>query len=78
MSHTVPCYGLTPLGVDDEWHSWREIIEFLGETIDSLRRDGSLNTDALLERAHQLLTALAGAPIESAKATEMLHRLRDG
>ena len=62
----------------EEWHSWREIIEFLAETIDSLRRDGSLNTDAMLERAHQLLSGLAAFPLQSAKAMEMLHRLRDG
>jgi hypothetical protein len=73
--------GLVDLDAIDrdqqDWHSWREIVEFLAETIGSLHRDGSLSTDALLERAHQLLAAMAETPLQSAKALELLHRLRD-
>lgn len=61
----------------EEWNSWRESAEHLAETIDSLRRDGSLQTDVERERAHGLLSKLAAEPIRSPKAIEVLHRLQN-
>ncbi len=60
-----------------EWNSWHEIACYLAETIDSLRRDGSLQTDLHREQAHDLLSLLASEPVRSAKAVEVLHRLQN-
>ena len=62
---------------NNDWHSWRECADFLSEAIDSLRRDGSLQTDLQRERAHRLLSQLASEPIRSSKAIEALHRLQN-
>lgn len=61
----------------DEWNSWRENADYLAEMIDSLRRDGSLQTDLQREQAHRLLSQLASEPVQSPKAMEMLHRLQN-
>lgn len=60
-----------------DFHSWRESAHFLAETIDSLRRDGSLQTDLQREQAHGLLSQLVAEPIRSVKAMEVLHRLQN-
>lgn len=60
-----------------EWNSWRESADHLAETIDSLRRDGSLQTDLQREQAHHLLSQLASEPVRSGKAIEVLHRLQN-
>ena len=60
-----------------EFNSWRDNADYLAETIDSLRRDGSLKTDLQREQAHHLLSQLASEPIQSSKALEVLHRLQN-
>jgi hypothetical protein len=61
----------------EDWHTWGEIIEYLAEAIDSLRQDGSLQTDFQRERAHDLLSDQAAEPVRSSKALEALHRLQN-
>ena len=60
-----------------EWHSWRESVEHLAEAIDSLRCDGSLQSDEQREQAHRLLSLLEAEPIRSSKAIEVLHHLQN-
>jgi hypothetical protein len=60
-----------------EWNSWHESANYLAETADSLRSDGSLQTDLQREQAPQLLSQLASEPVRSAKANEVLHRLQN-
>ena len=60
-----------------EWNSWRDCANYLAETIDSLRGDGSLQTDLQREQAHHLLSQLVSEPVRSAKAIEVLHRLQN-
>jgi hypothetical protein len=60
-----------------EWNSWRESADYLAETVDTLRGDGSLQTDLQREQAHRLLSQLASEPVRSSKAIEVLHRLQN-
>jgi len=60
-----------------DWHSWRESIEFLAETLESLRRDGGLHSDVHREEMHRVLSSLAADPIRSSKAIEVLHLLQN-
>jgi hypothetical protein len=61
----------------DEHESWRDCASYAAETIDSLRKDGSLRTDLQRDQAHRLLSLLASEPIRSPKAVEALHRLQN-
>jgi hypothetical protein len=49
-------------------HSWRQCADDAAAAIDSLREDGSLNTESRKERAHELLSHLADRPIRSSGA----------
>jgi hypothetical protein len=62
---------------ESSWNSWRDCAGYLAEAIESLRRDGSLQTDHQRERAHHLLSQLASPPIQSSKARDVLHRLQE-
>lgn len=65
--------------IDREQHelnSWRESANYLAETIDSLRHDGSLCSDLQKEQAYHLLSQLASEPVRSPKAIEVLYRLQ--
>jgi hypothetical protein len=59
------------------YHSWRECSDHAAKTLDSLRRDGSLQTELVREEAHQLLTRLGAEPIRSQEAREALHRFHN-
>lgn len=62
---------------NEDYHSWRECAERAATTIDSLRSDGSLQTELQRETAHRLLSQLAAEPIRASKAIEAIHRLQN-
>jgi hypothetical protein len=61
----------------EEYSSWRNVLNYAAEALDSFRKDGSLKTELQRERVADVLGRLATSPYNVPEAMAALHQLRN-